>query len=667
MKRLALLTLAALVAACSDGGTRPEPVATVNILRGSSGILEHRMRVGETVQLSAALYDEAGNRLSNRDVTWTSSRPDVATVSEAGLVTALSIGESIVTATSEGVSDEVAIIVEADPNAALVCEEGDAGRSLAVGEVYTTSAAGSPIWCVAGGSAGSEYVVVPFHAAEAPQNLQVTVAANGVVAASGPPNPSLAPAPSGGAGLSVPRLQDDTWFHYRFRERQREELAPLVRGGGLTAQYSRSTVPSDVAADVPSVGDLVRYNVNSRDGQACTNGEFHWARVMAISQTAVVVADTLNPSGGFTQAEYEQFAVTFDTLVHPAVTGNFGAPADIDENGGRSVILFTRAVNERTPMGVNYVILGFFHSRDLFPKVAGGGLGGCATSNEAEMFYVLVPDPNGEIDGRERTKEFVMNSTVSTIAHEFQHLISASRRLYIVRTSSWFEELWLNEGLSHIAEELTYYAATPHEPEQNLDIDDITANEAILNHWGQYASQNFSRFMSYLRTPRTQSPMSSDEQDDDLETRGATWAFLRYTADRHGGDESAFWKALVDNDTTGLANLNEVLGSNALTWMNDWAVSVYTDDAVSTLPTYQIPSWNFRSIYPNLQGTSGTYPLSVRPLPSGLSNAASMTLQGGGTDYLRFGIAAGQRAALRATSGGVAAPGQLMISIVRTK
>ena len=40
-------------------------------------------------------------------------------------------------------------------------------------------------------------------------------------------------------------------------------------------------------------------------------------KVVAITDKAIVVADTANPAGGFTDAEYRSIGVTFDTLVDP--------------------------------------------------------------------------------------------------------------------------------------------------------------------------------------------------------------------------------------------------------------------------------------------------------------------------------------------------------------
>jgi hypothetical protein len=79
-------------------------------------------------------------------------------------------------------------------------------------------------------------------------------------------------------------------------------------------------------------------------------------KVVAITNKAVVIADTANPAGGFTDAEYQSIGVTFDTLVDPVDRAAFGAPSDIDNNG-RVLIFFTRAVNEITTSGASGVVL----------------------------------------------------------------------------------------------------------------------------------------------------------------------------------------------------------------------------------------------------------------------------------------------------------------------
>src|SRR5947208_9962516 len=84
------------------------PVASVRVSPASASL-----PVGQTLQLTATPQDSAGNPLTARPVTWTSSNPSVATVSTSGRVTGSTAGSATITATSEGKSGTSAITVQA--------------------------------------------------------------------------------------------------------------------------------------------------------------------------------------------------------------------------------------------------------------------------------------------------------------------------------------------------------------------------------------------------------------------------------------------------------------------------------------------------------------------------------------------------------------------------
>ncbi len=65
---------------------------------------------GATAQLTAVLRDAANNTLSGRTIAWNSTSPGIATVT-AGTVTAVGVGMTTISATSEGQSASVAITV----------------------------------------------------------------------------------------------------------------------------------------------------------------------------------------------------------------------------------------------------------------------------------------------------------------------------------------------------------------------------------------------------------------------------------------------------------------------------------------------------------------------------------------------------------------------------
>ena len=90
------------------------PVASVHVTPGNKALY-----VEETFQFNAETLDANGNVLTGRTVTWSSNNEGVATVSATGLVTALSPGGAIITATAEGRSTPASVTVSAIPVASV--------------------------------------------------------------------------------------------------------------------------------------------------------------------------------------------------------------------------------------------------------------------------------------------------------------------------------------------------------------------------------------------------------------------------------------------------------------------------------------------------------------------------------------------------------------------
>ncbi|MGI9140602.1 MAG: Ig-like domain-containing protein [Gemmatimonadaceae bacterium] len=300
----------------------------------------------------------------------------------------------------------------------------------------------------------------------------------------------------------------------------------LVTATGLGTAKIRATTGS-FFQEVTVTVQPAQFNVNANS--ACSNPDLRSYKVEAQSEHLLIVSGLDNPPGGFTTADYQSFAATFESLVYPVVTQNFGLPADIDGNG-KVIAFFTRAVNELTMENQPSVVGGFFFGRDLFPKVATSRLQACLGSNEAELFYLLVPDPTGVVNGNVRSVEQVRRLTIGVIGHEFQHLINSSRRLFINQGATYPETVYMEEGLSHIAEELIFYEASGGlTPKMNIGIDALRTSQTRLDAFNSYMISNAARFSRYLKDPTSNAPY---QKDDDLETRGAIWSFLRYLADR---------------------------------------------------------------------------------------------------------------------------------------
>jgi len=643
------------------------------------------LNVGDTVRVRGSLRDQYGNTIVGQAINYSTLDPTLASVNSTGLVTAVSVGTARVVADAAGRADTVPVTIS--PSGSSVCGPLTA-RVMALGEVFIPPAGSSSIaTCLASPSAvNGEYALTLVSTAtsfgtSSPVDL-IAIGGTGptIAAITADANP-FAPADLVSASVSTvidaldatsTALSPVRAAELARRAVEQRELTPLVSDARdwMASRTAPSRTAYAVTAAEAKVGDVLRLNVNAN--VACSNADIKSGRVAAVGTKSIIVSDTENPTGGYTDAEYASIAATFDTLVFPMDTTAFGAPTNIS-GYGKIILLYTRAVNALTPSGAGYTIGGFFFARDLYPKTAKNGLAACAASNEAEMFYLLAPDPNGTVNTNRRTKDEVTLLNLTTIAHEFQHLINSSRRLYVNTGARPNEETWLDEGLSHLAEELLYFRITGVTSRQNLGLTDVAGNATRSDQFRNYASQNFSRFYSYLIAPEVNSPYAPN---DSLPTRGAIWNFLRYAAGRQGADgEAPFLRSLVNSNTTGVANLQNVLsGGQFADYLRDWSVSLIADDfspstTAALSQSYIMPSWNFRSIFPGLRFSGGAalgvYPIATRSLLSG--SPQRVMLAGGTSSFVRFGIPAGRSAVIRVSSNGALPPSTLRYALVRLR
>lgn len=555
-------------------------------------------------------------------------------------------GQTYVVGSNANVSDSVLVTIA---DAALPCAGTAAPVTLPVGGVVPFD---SGVGCVHADADGAEYALIANYntgVGEIFATIDVTSTGSTLASAAFP----------GVATNSAPATDASPRASFELALRHSEEREMPARVAGARAWYAAR--PPALRSDL-RMGDVVPMNVNAFD--FCSAPALHDARVAAITEGAIILTDVENPAGGFSDAELREFGILLDTLVNPVHKAAFGTPSDIDGNG-RVVIFFTRAVNELTPLGSpSGIVLGFYYSRDLLPRES--AFGACPGSNVAEMFYVIVPDPNGSINGNTRSKAFVQSVAAITIGHEYQHLINASRRMYVTRAPRVTEEVWLNEGLSHIAEELLFYRASGLLPRQNIDESVLAGGSQTRTLFDVYQRNNFARYREFLRFPEATSPLALDDR---LATRGATWSFLRYVADRARPTDGDFWYRLVNSQLTGVPNLDAALAEMTPAFttrdaLHDWSISVLADDVVSGIASiYRQPSWNFPSAMPAV-GLS--FLLAPRLLFDGVRTSSSMP--GGGSLYTRFAVPRDRDALLQLTgSSGSALPPGMRLSVVRTR
>jgi len=379
------------------------------------------------------------------------------------------------------------------------------------------------------------------------------------------------------------------------------------------------------AEAVPAVGDTLTFNVPDANAtNACQTFTTQRAVVKTVGTHGIILQDITAPSGGFTTAAFDSIAAEFDQIIYPADTVHFGQPSDIDANG-HVFLLFTPQVNAATKRGSNSILEGFFFAGDLFATTS------CTESNKAELFYLLTPDPTGKFSDTRSTAS-VRQDIRGTIAHEFQHMINAGVRL---STDAPDEATWLNEGLSHFAEELVGRAEDHFTDTQKLTITDV-ADFPSLNNFDAFFGQNMARLREWMAKPGALGA-TSGHADTSLAVRGAAWSLLRYSADQYAnGNVAAFTRALVAGPDTGVANLVARAGTSFDSVTAGWLPALYTsDDSIANLPDrYMFLSWNIRSIEAAVN--QGTFPLVATTVSAG--NAAPGTVSSASANYYIVGV-----------------------------
>jgi|GEM_PF-1443794 len=524
--------------------------------------------------------------------------------------------------------------------------------ALSLGGVFTSTTPVPLTFCLSG---NAEYTIVPSNTS-ASTSTDIQLTATGIVAVSGPPLPLLSGVDR--ARDVRPRLVEDRTFESQLRRRQRQLIKERFREHEVPSVRSDAITPG-----VPSVGALMNLNVETDND--CSTLDTRQGRVEVVGTHIIIMQEVSGGSpvigGGLSTADYQAIANEFDNTIWPAVTTAFGEPADIDSNL-RVIAFYTSAVNQLTPPASPSYVGGFFMSRDLLSA------GSCSTSNVGEMLYMLMADPTGSINGNVRDVVVVKEQTLGTLAHEIEHLINASRRMYVNTPFVELEEVWLDEGLAHISEELVFYEAADLSPRSNIGVAELTGDFDNLDAFFRYEEANFAKLRQWLLAPQA-SGFSQD--DDDTATRGEAWALLRYASDRKGGTESTFWQGLVNTQQTGLTNLETNIATDAEPWMADFATAMYSDDATTGVASqFTQPSWKFREIFQNLDydpgaGCSCAYELDTRDPANGVTDSFTLTL-GGASAYTRVGVANGTRAFIKARgSGNAALPSNVRLCVFR--
>jgi hypothetical protein len=345
------------------------------------------------------------------------------------------------------------------------------------------------------------------------------------------------------------------------------------------------------------VGDSREFSVLNSDGTF----DPVTALVKHVSSHAVIYLDDEAPEGGFTDFDLVELALEFDDPIHPTVTGAFGTESDIDGNG-RVIILLTPAVNRLTEDESDGYVGGFFFGVDLLPTREG--------SNEGEIFYAMVPDPNGE-QGPSISRSTARNTIPSVLAHEFEHMVNFNLRILVGGATSQ-EALWLSEALAQMAEDL---------------VGAVFESRGQADKAFEYRVGNWGRARRFLQDPGSVSVLASLPPGT-LAERGAGWLLLKQVSGQPGQNE--LLGELAASTLTGVENLTQAVGSSWELVLGDWAGSLYLDGLGLPVRTgLTIPGVDLRDA---LSQAGGSFPL-IPPVVGRSSFQRSGSLRSSSPEY----------------------------------
>jgi Big-like domain-containing protein len=616
----AALVALGMLAACGggDGPTNPPAngVATILVDFSPTSII-----VGQKVQATATAFDSKGNALPSTTFTWSSSAPAVATVDQTGLITAVAAGTATIRAKAGTKTGESDVAVDVDRCTTPL--------NLAVGEARSLSGP-TAVSCVtiAASQPASEFLFISANALPSQDDLRSYTVSGGATASTNIVASGMASAPQ--AALAQPDAQDV--FEQRVRAAETRLLAR--RSPGRMFRTARQEIASGVSASVSAAfakeGDTLSLTVpNTNPGKdICKDGIPVRAVVMKVGQRVQLVQDIASPASGFTPTDFQEIADEFDNLIFRTDTLWFGSPTDVNADG-KITVLYTPEINKLTPAGSTGFVGGFFFGADLFPKSIPAENYSCPASNFQEIFYLLVADPLGTINNNRRTTADVRQGTRGTIAHEFQHMINQSVRM--TNNADQLEVSWMNEALSHFAEEVVGRASRGFGDFQQLAPGDLTAN---TNDFNAFFRQNLLRFRTWMLRPDTASPISA-KASSQLAPRGAGWALVRYATDHYAnGSARTFTRRVVAGPGNDVPNLVAAAGAPFEDILNGYLVANYTTGlGVSNLAQkYSYRSWSMRDVMSMSGVSNGTFPLLVTPLPT---QVTTQSLSGSG-NYFRL-------------------------------
>ncbi len=489
----------------------------------------------------------------------------------------------------------------------------------------------------------------------------------------------------------------------RLREASRAELARV----GARPARPRSAGPgprfSVLPGPPPNLGDMLTFRqaIQGNLLPNCNSTATITGEVKFVGQNFVIVED-VQLAGNFSSQDYQTLGQDLDDIIYPVVVAYYGSPADLDNNQ-RVVALITAEVNKLTPRGSSTFIAGFFWAGDLSSTQE------CPASNSGELFYLIGPDPSGTFSDPVEVGDAI-ELAETTVAHEFLHLLNTEQRIIIGDGDfSDLEHTWLDEGLAHLAEEISGFSKAGLGTRANFDLQNVAFDQVSVDAFNIYHRLNIFRFARFLYDgPQTalalgQGANGQDPSDgqQSLRMRGFGYGVARWLGDQFGpagngvlpgSAEEGLFRELSSGGPTymqGTANIEravQVVAGQSLSWEQLLALYlaslVVDDNAPAGIDARtQWKTWDLRGLFEQLRASNlgsnapfnRTYPLvpTIISLSETTNQTSTFTVNASTGSY--FILSTGSTAPdavleVTTSTGANLAPGaSAQVTIIRTR
>lgn len=704
--------------------TEPGPVHAVSVLPASV-----TLPVGETVQLTATLEDRFGNSISDQGLTWTTSMPEVATVSELGLVVATAPGPVEVRASAGGQSGAgqldvlavVAPVIAGVSPSPIVAGEmatilGSDFSPVVEGNVVTIAGVDAAVISVM----DSELtVMVPVGTAfECAPTQSVPVSVSVPDQSSIHDHPlSVAALRSLAVGESLVLLEEDevgcneidaTGGSYLLSVTNTSTVASAASAFRLRGADGSGAVGTVAPMGAPTMDESSGPSADERRAAAIHNRLLEQAReLFEVYQPVSPGSTDVQPMPAPARAPQlgEQFAIRV-----PDVDDACGAyteiTAEVAYAGSRGIVLEDVDAPLAYQMDSYFEALGAeFDDRmfDILVENFGNPLAMDAQlDNNERILMVFTPLVNSmggpSLQGFVAPADFFPRSTcaasdvgelfyarvptsvgeltgwyegmLGTVIHEVKHITSNAERLS--GDASVLEESWLEEGTAQVASELWARQIYGYDQFDNTTYASSVACELQCANSPDVMSGHFDFLYQYYGDVNNLTPLGKASPDD-ATFYGSAWHLVRWAADHFGGNEASFFRTLTqETELSGVGNLEARTGVPFTEMLGLWSLQAFIDDlGVGTRAELTTPSWNTRDIF---AGLNADYPASfpnATPLVGYTVSYGAFTLDvpavhGGSAAYVLLqGTQSARQLIQLQSASGGEPPSPLRVSIVR--